>query len=200
MTRACGSRRCLTAFLITSICCARSCYGPRSAPTRLFVYWPQSITCLLYAALSKGLRLGFAPPMNLQSRRTLINTKRSCGQWLTITSWTGISGASTRTRTCGSCRIGDVRPLIKLPSPHVLRPFSRNGHGSILSASRRGWVKFTENLLRGYVRLRAESVGVRLALEHEPAPAPKTLTVGRGRVGIDPAFPRRTYPSWGKGR
>jgi uncharacterized protein len=76
----------------------------------------------------------------------------------------------------------------------------QNGHGSILSASRRGWVKFTENLLRGYVRLRAESVGVRLALEHEPAPAPKTLTVGRGRVGIDPAFPRRSYPSWGKGR
>lgn len=74
----------------------------------------------------------------------------------------------------------------------------RPAHGAILTASRRGWVRFTENLLRGYVRLRAEAAGIRLALEHEPATAPKALTVRPRRMGIDPAFPRRSYPSWGK--
>jgi uncharacterized protein len=52
------------------------------------------------------------------------------------------------------------------------------GHVAILSSGRRGWVMFSENLIRGYVRLVAEGTGVRLALEHEPAPAPKALTVG----------------------
>jgi hypothetical protein len=75
-----------------------------------------------------------------------------------------------------------------------------SAHGAILHSTRRGWVRFSENLIRGYVRLRAESVGVRLALEHERGPAPKTLTVGARRTGIDPAFPRRHYASWGKGR
>jgi hypothetical protein len=73
------------------------------------------------------------------------------------------------------------------------------GHGSILTGGRRGWVKFSENLIRGYVRLVAEANGVRLALEHEPVPAPKTLTAAGGRRGIDPAAPRRQYLSWGKG-
>lgn len=73
------------------------------------------------------------------------------------------------------------------------------GHGAILSSGRRGWVMFSENLIRGYVRLVAEGSGVRLALEHEPAPAPKALTVGPHRRGIDPAAPRRNYGSWGKG-
>lgn len=72
-------------------------------------------------------------------------------------------------------------------------------HGSILTSERRGWVKFSENLIRGYVRLVAEGGGVRLALEHEPAPPPKALTVGPHRRGIDPAAPRRSYGTWGKG-
>ena len=49
-------------------------------------------------------------------------------------------------------------------------------HGSILSGNRRGWIHFTENLIRGYVRPVAESKGVRLALEHEPGPEPKKIT------------------------
>ena len=72
-------------------------------------------------------------------------------------------------------------------------------HGSILTGDRRGWVRFSENLIRGYVRLVAEASGVRLALEHEPAPQPKLLTANTGRQGIDPAAPRRSYGSWGKG-
>lgn len=72
-------------------------------------------------------------------------------------------------------------------------------HGLMLSSSRHGWVKFSENLIRGYVRLVAEANGVRVALEHEPAPAPKILTAGARRKGVDPAAPTRNYGSWGKG-
>lgn len=66
-------------------------------------------------------------------------------------------------------------------------------HGAILSSSRRGWVHFTENLTRGYVRLVAESKGIRLALEHEPGPEPKRVTAGTTIRGVDPLFPRPTY-------
>jgi len=72
-------------------------------------------------------------------------------------------------------------------------------HGSILTGERRGWIRFSENLIRGYVRLVAESSGVRLALEHEPAMPPKVLTANAGRRGIDPAAPKRSYGSWGRG-
>lgn len=68
-------------------------------------------------------------------------------------------------------------------------------HGYILSSGRRGWIHFTENLIRGYVRLVAESKGVRLALEHEPGPEPKRVTASSSVRGMDPSFPR---PSYGK--
>ena len=64
-------------------------------------------------------------------------------------------------------------------------------HGSILTSTRRGWVRFTENLIRGYVRLVAESSGVKLALEHEPGPDPKVLTVGNKKESNG----RSRYPS-----
>ena len=70
-------------------------------------------------------------------------------------------------------------------------------HGAILLSSRRGWIHFTENLIRGYVRLVAESKGVRLALEHEPGPEPIKLTAASSSRGIDPSFPR---PSYGRPR
>ena len=72
-------------------------------------------------------------------------------------------------------------------------------HGEILASDRRGWVHFTENLTRGYVRLVAESKGIRLALEHEPGPEPKRITAGTSARGIDPSFPRPSYgkDNWG---
>lgn len=72
-------------------------------------------------------------------------------------------------------------------------------HGAIISSDRRGWVHFTENLIRGYVRLVAESKGIRLALEHEPGPEPKKVTADVSVRGIDPSFPRPSYgrDSWG---
>lgn len=70
----------------------------------------------------------------------------------------------------------------------------KNGrHGAILRSDRRGWIRFNENLLRGYVRLVAESKGVRLALEHERGPEPKALTASARTSGVDPTFPRSSY-------
>ncbi len=66
-------------------------------------------------------------------------------------------------------------------------------HGSILSSDRRGWIHFTENLIRGYVRLVAESKGIRLALEHERGPEPKKITATSSVRGVDPSFPRSSY-------
>jgi len=39
-------------------------------------------------------------------------------------------------------------------------------HGSILKANRQGWYEFSEAVVRGYVRLRAEERGVQLGNEH----------------------------------
>lgn len=73
-------------------------------------------------------------------------------------------------------------------------------HGSILTTTRRGWIHFSENLIRGYVRLVAESKGVRLALEHEPGPEPKRLTAFASARGIDPSFQRPSYGRPGRDR
>lgn len=97
-----------------------------------------------------------------------------------------------------------MNDLGRLPLPQKtftarINALKAKSHGSILTSERRGWVMFSENLIRGYIRLVAEGSGVRLALEHEPAPPPKALTVGAHRRGVDPAAPRRNYESWGKG-
>jgi uncharacterized protein len=44
--------------------------------------------------------------------------------------------------------------------------------GRILVSQRRSWFEFSESMVRGYVRLRAEMQNVRLALEHEPVKDP----------------------------
>ena len=43
-------------------------------------------------------------------------------------------------------------------------------HGAILSATRQGWYEFTEKVIRGYIRLRAEQDGVILEADHPAAP------------------------------
>lgn len=99
-------------------------------------------------------------------------------------------------------RIMELRGRPPLPQKVFMarmNALKSKSHGSILASDRRGWIRFSENLIRGYVRLVAEGNGVRLALEHEPASRPRALTVGAGRRGIDPAAPRRHYGAWGKG-
>ena len=66
-------------------------------------------------------------------------------------------------------------------------------HATILQSERPGWVRFSENLIRGYVRLVAEAKGVQLALEHEPGPEPKRLTASTRGSRVDPMFSRPTF-------
>lgn len=61
-------------------------------------------------------------------------------------------------------------------------------HGAILGSNRRSWYEFSENMVRGYVRLRAEDQGVRLALEHEPSAEIQQQTVGNVRRSTSPIY------------
>jgi hypothetical protein len=40
-------------------------------------------------------------------------------------------------------------------------------HGEVLKANRTGWYGFTENIVRGYVRLRAQDKGIELEVDHQ---------------------------------
>jgi hypothetical protein len=48
-----------------------------------------------------------------------------------------------------------------------MNALKRPAHGSILKATRAGWYGFPENILRGYVRLRAEQKEVELEVDHQ---------------------------------
>jgi uncharacterized protein len=47
-----------------------------------------------------------------------------------------------------------------------INALKRPTHGSILKGSRQGWYEFSEPVMRGYVRLRAEAQGVQLGADH----------------------------------
>jgi uncharacterized protein len=47
-----------------------------------------------------------------------------------------------------------------------MNSLKQNTHGRILRATRQGWYAFSENIVRGYVRLRAEEQGVPLDIDH----------------------------------
>lgn len=86
------------------------------------------------------------------------------------------------------------KPVLEIEFARRLSALKSKAHGNMLTSSRRGWVKFSENLIRGYVRLVAGANGVRLALEHEPGPDPKVLTVGHKRESRRiTVFPRPHY-------
>ena len=46
-------------------------------------------------------------------------------------------------------------------------------HGQILSGTRQGWYEFTEKMIRGFVRLKAEQAGVFLQPDHPKGKIPK---------------------------
>lgn len=68
-------------------------------------------------------------------------------------------------------------PLDRTRLNQRLNAIKRPSHGSILTGTRQGWYEFTEKMIRGYVRLRAEQVGLVLEADH-------------------PAIPRRTFVGW----
>lgn len=47
-----------------------------------------------------------------------------------------------------------------------LNSLKKPAHGRVLNGNRQGWYGFRENILRGYVRLRAEQQGVQIGIDH----------------------------------
>jgi Cdc6-like AAA superfamily ATPase len=58
-------------------------------------------------------------------------------------------------------------------------------HGNILGGSRQGWYEFTEKMMRGYARLRAESQGVQLDTEHPLEDRDEEIVRESSRLGYD---------------
>jgi hypothetical protein len=72
-------------------------------------------------------------------------------------------------------RIMDLRdktPMDRKTMSYRLNSLKSKMCGKILESPRRSWFEFRESMVRGYVRLRAEDLNVRLALEHESAKDP----------------------------
>jgi len=66
-------------------------------------------------------------------------------------------------------RILESRPTQKMLSKRVfsdrLNKLKTAAHGEIIVSKGAGWYEYRENIVRGYVRLRAESEGVQLGAE-----------------------------------
>ncbi|SEM92703.1 hypothetical protein SAMN05216227_1004146 [Pseudorhodobacter antarcticus] len=60
----------------------------------------------------------------------------------------------------------DQKPLDRTRFNQRLNSLKKPTHASILSGTRQGWYEFTEKMLRGYVRLRAEQSNVVLDMDH----------------------------------
>lgn len=82
-----------------------------------------------------------------------------------------------------------------------LNALKGSGSGKILASNRRGWYQFRENIMRGYVRLRAEEQGCELALDYAAASSSSSdlkwhaRSTGRRRFGTRPEDKRKvTYP------
>ncbi len=76
------------------------------------------------------------------------------------------------------------------------------GSANILASKRRGYYQFRENIIRGYVRLRAEEQGCELALDYAAASGAngelkwRPRPAGRRRFGTRPEDRRKTeYPN-----
>jgi hypothetical protein len=70
-------------------------------------------------------------------------------------------------------RIMSVRQKQALERAHFnqrLNSLKQLSHGCILTGTRQGWYEFTEKMLRGYVRLRAEQKNVDLDADHPVVP------------------------------
>ena len=63
-------------------------------------------------------------------------------------------------------RLQTIKPLPRDKFAQRINSLKRPTHGSILKGSRQGWYEFSEPVMRGYVRLRAEERGVQLGADH----------------------------------
>lgn len=63
-------------------------------------------------------------------------------------------------------------PLERSKFSQRLNSLKKDSHGKIINSPTRSWYTFTENMVRGYVRLRAEKSGVQLGPDHHLARSP----------------------------
>jgi hypothetical protein len=56
--------------------------------------------------------------------------------------------------------------LAKEPFYQRMNKLKKDNHGCVVIGNRQGWYGFRENVVRGYVRLRAERAGVRIGVDH----------------------------------
>lgn len=57
-------------------------------------------------------------------------------------------------------------PLARTSFNNRMNNLKRESHGCILKGTRQSWYEYSEPIVRGYARLRAEEVGVKLDIEH----------------------------------
>ncbi len=58
------------------------------------------------------------------------------------------------------------KALAKEPFYQRMNKLKQDNHGRVVIGNRQGWYGFRENVVRGYVRLRAERAGVRIGIDH----------------------------------
>lgn len=63
-------------------------------------------------------------------------------------------------------RAGQIKTLPRDKFTQRINALKRPTHGSILKGSRQGWYEFSEPVMRGYVRLRAEARNIQLGADH----------------------------------
>jgi hypothetical protein len=63
----------------------------------------------------------------------------------------------------------EQKPLQKDEFDRRLARLKSDAHGEILKGSGSGWYEFRENMMRGYVRLRAREKGINLGIDHHHA-------------------------------
>ncbi|QDL92464.1 ATP-binding protein [Paroceanicella profunda] len=66
----------------------------------------------------------------------------------------------------------DKNPISRERFNSRMNSLKKESHGCILTGSRQGWYEFTEKMIRGYVRLKAEQAGIELEADH-PTARPK---------------------------
>lgn len=96
------------------------------------------------------------------------------------------------------CRIMESmgeEPIDSIKFNAKLNQLKSANFGEILINPRRGWYEFRENIVRGYVRLRAEDQGFPLQIENEPTPEPKRYITGGIKAKANPLYQR---PSFGR--
>lgn len=69
----------------------------------------------------------------------------------------------------GVMRQLDRQPLDRTRFNRRINSLKAPSHASILTATRSGWYEFSEKMIRGYVRLKAEQNGVKLQTDHPKA-------------------------------